>query len=89
MIRLRGADLLLALTLYVMNMRGARAPEAIVLTDEALTTTRTTPGGRKNDERQIVSLALGDSEQPDLAGALTAAIARMQSPRFDNPQTRP
>ncbi|HQT59866.1 MAG TPA: DUF2244 domain-containing protein [Acidiphilium sp.] len=46
-----GADLLLAVTLYAMNMRAAKASEAIVLTDEALTITRTTPGGRRSEVR--------------------------------------
>ena len=111
-----GADLILAVTLYGMNMRGAKASEVIVLTDEALTITRTTPGGRRSEvrleagwlrvdveeqagtnpivsvanreARHIVGLALGDAERRDFADALKAAIHRMRSPRFDNPQTR-
>lgn len=43
-----GADLALAITLYAMNMRGAKASEVILLTEEALTITRTTAGGRRN-----------------------------------------
>lgn len=44
-----GADLILAVTLYSMNMRGGRASEVILLTDERLTITRTTPGGRRSE----------------------------------------
>lgn len=43
-----GADLILAVTLYAINMRGGRASEVILLTDEALTITRTTAGGKKS-----------------------------------------
>jgi uncharacterized membrane protein len=41
------ADLILAIALYSMNMRGARASEVILLTEAGLTITRTTPGGRR------------------------------------------
>lgn len=44
-----GADLILAVTLYVVNMRAARASEVIVLTGERLTITRTTPRGRRSE----------------------------------------
>lgn len=44
-----GADLILAITLYGMNMRAARASEVIRLTDERLTITRTTPRGRRSE----------------------------------------
>lgn len=50
-----GVDLILAITLYSMNMRGGRACEAILLTAEQLTITRTTPRGRRN----VVTMAPG------------------------------
>lgn len=43
-----GVDLLLAISLYSMNMRGGRACEIILLTDQRLTITRTTPRGKRN-----------------------------------------
>ncbi|MCF3947173.1 DUF2244 domain-containing protein [Acidiphilium sp. AL] len=48
-----GADLILAITLYAMNMRAARASEVILLTNDGLTITRTTPRGR----RSVVTMA--------------------------------
>jgi uncharacterized membrane protein len=41
-------DLLLAIMLYAMNMRGGRASEVILLTEDGLTITRTSPRGRRN-----------------------------------------
>lgn len=50
-IAFNGADLVLAITLYAMNMHGAKASEVILLTDQTLTITRTTARGRKSVER--------------------------------------
>ncbi len=50
-----GAELILAIVLYSMNMRGARASEVILLTEAGLTITRTTPRGRRTQ----VSMAPG------------------------------
>ncbi|MGC9269207.1 DUF2244 domain-containing protein [Acidiphilium sp.] len=50
-----GVDLILAIVLYAMNMRGARASEVILLTDEHLTITRTTPRG----QRSVVTMTPG------------------------------
>ncbi|MDD2878127.1 MAG: DUF2244 domain-containing protein [Acidiphilium sp.] len=50
-----GADLILAIVLYNMNMRGGRASEVILLTNERLTITRTTPRGQRNE----ISMAPG------------------------------
>lgn len=111
-----GADLILAVTLYAINMRGGRASEVILLTEEGLTITRTTPAGQRSqvamapawlrviveeragsnpvisianrEARQVVGMALGGAERRDLADALRGALARLHSPRFDNPQLR-
>lgn len=111
-----GADLILAILLYVMNMRAGRASEVILLTEDGLTITRTTQRGKRSvvtmapawlrvlveektgsiplivianrEARHIVGATLGEAERRDLAEALRGAIARLHSPRFDNPQTR-
>ncbi len=43
-----GAELILALTMFWLNMRAARASEVIVLTQDHLTVTWTDPRGRRN-----------------------------------------
>ena len=39
-------------------------------------------------EREEIGRALGEAEKRDLAGALRAALHRVQNPVFDNPQLR-
>jgi uncharacterized membrane protein len=43
-----GAELILAITMFWLNMRAARASEVIVLTQDRLTVTWTDPRGRRN-----------------------------------------
>jgi len=44
-----GAELILAVTLYAVNLRAARASEIILLTPERLTVTRVDPRGRRSE----------------------------------------
>ena len=40
------------------------------------------------EQRQEIAAALGEAEKRDLAAALRAALHRLRSPNFDNPQLR-
>lgn len=71
-----GADLILAITLYAMNMRGARASEVILLTDEMLTITRTTPGGRKSEVRMSSGWLRVDIEEIAGSTPIVAVVNR-------------
>lgn len=71
-----GADLILAITLYAMNMRGARASEVILLTDETLTITRTTAGGKQSVVRMSSGWLRVDIEERPGSVPIVAVVNR-------------
>lgn len=70
------ADLVLAAVLIAMNLRGARASEVITLTEERLTITRTTPGGRRGAVSMAPHWLRVDVEEQAGTNPIVAIVGR-------------